>query len=171
MTVPRPIEAADISWVHALNELHAVELSPLSRARLVELVGRAAYAKAVDEEAAFLLAFDQGADYDSPNFLWFRDLFPRFLYVDRIAVSGRHRGRGLARRLYQDLFRSAAALEHSLVVCEVNADPPNPASDAFHEALGFTVVGEARLEDRAKSVRYLKRELSSNPSQELTGDR
>ena len=160
MITPRPIDETDIAWVHALNERHAVELSSLSRARLVELVGRAAYAKAIDEEAAFLLAFDQDADYDSPNFLWFRDQFPRFLYVDRIAVSDGHRGKGLARRLYEDLFRAAAELAHSLVVCEVNADPPNPASDAFHEALGFAVVGAARLEAREKSVRYLKRDLT-----------
>ncbi len=159
MTSPRPIEDTDIPWVHALNERHAVELSPLSRARLVQLVGRAVYARAIDREAAFLLAFDQDADYDSPNFLWFRNQFPRFLYVDRIAVSGSHRGKGLARHLYEDLFRSALELEQSLVVCEVNADPPNPASDAFHRALGFRVVGEARLDDRGKSVRYLERKL------------
>ena len=160
MIRPRPISETDFAWVHALNELHAVELSPLTRERLVEMVGRAAYAKAVDDEAAFLLAFDQDADYDSPNFLWFRSQFPRFLYVDRIAVSDRSRGKGLARRLYEDLFSSAEALGQTMVVCEVNADPPNPASDAFHQALGFTVVGQARLEDRDKSVQYLQRVLT-----------
>jgi predicted GNAT superfamily acetyltransferase len=27
----------------------------------------------------------------------------------------------------------------------VNADPPNPASDSFHAAFGFVVVGSATL--------------------------
>jgi uncharacterized protein len=41
----------------------------------------------------------------------------------------------------------------------VNSDPPNPASDAFHAALGFEVVGEAAIHDGAKTVRYLARRL------------
>ena len=44
------------------------------------------------------------------------------------------------------------------MVCEVNAEPPNPASDAFHAALGFTEVGQATL-NRGKVVRYFARLL------------
>jgi predicted GNAT superfamily acetyltransferase len=43
-----------------------------------------------------------------------------------------------------------------VVCCEVNSDPPNPLSDAFHAALGFREVGRAFLPDRGKSVRYLE---------------
>ncbi len=39
--------------------------------------------------------------------------------------------------------------------CEVNLEPPNPVSDAFHEALGFTEVGRAAIHDGKKLVRYL----------------
>ena len=97
MTPPRPIEVADIGWVHDLNQLHAVELSLPTREQLAEMVARATDAKAVDREAALLLAFEQDADYDSPNFLWFRDHFPRFLYVDRIAVWDGHQRGGFTR--------------------------------------------------------------------------
>jgi len=45
------------------------------------------------------------------------------------------------------------------VVCEVNSRPPNPESDAFHAALGFVEVGNARIHDGAKDVRYLLRTL------------
>ena len=58
---------------------------------------------------ALLLTFDQAADYDSPNFLWFRERYPAFVYVDRVVVADSARGRGLARALYDDLF--AAALD------------------------------------------------------------
>jgi hypothetical protein len=157
---PRPIEADDKDWVLALNELHAVELSSLSAGRLAQMIAQAFYAKAVDDQAAFLLAFDQEADYDSPNFLWFRERLGRFVYVDRIAVAAAQRGRGLARTLYDDLFRAARDRGHAAVVCEVNADPPNPGSDAFHAALGFAEIGGAWLEDREKRVRYLRRNLA-----------
>ncbi len=159
-TTPRPIAVADLDWVHSLNEVHAVELSPLTPARLGELIERAFYAKAVDNQAAFMIAFDQDADYDSPNFLWFCEKLPRFVYVDRIAVSAKSRGKGHAGALYRDLFSQARQCGHDRIVCEVNSDPPNQASDAFHEALGFSIMGEARLEDRDKHVRYLIRELS-----------
>jgi len=33
--------------------------------------------------------------------------------------------------------------------------PLNPASDAFHAKLGFAPVGQAALECRGKTVRYL----------------
>jgi hypothetical protein len=108
---------------------------------------------------AFLLAFDQDAAYDSPNFLWFRERFPRFVYVDRVVVGPAARGRGLARRLYDELFAAAAAAGHERVVCEVNLDPPNPGSDAFHARQGFAEIGAAAIHGGAKTVRYLERRL------------
>ena len=61
------------------------------------------------------------------------------------------------------MFRRAAG--HERVVCEVNADPPNPVSDAFHAALGFAEVGSARLSgtplsSMGKTVRYFSRPLT-----------
>ena len=152
---PRDVAKSDLGWLHALNERHAVELSSLSPAGLDRLIGEAFYARVIDDQAAALLAFDQDADYDSPNFLWFKAREPRFVYIDRVVVAADHRRRGMARILYDDLLRSAHQAGFGLVVCEVNADPPNPASDAFHAAMGFTLRGEAILADRGKSVRYL----------------
>jgi len=145
--------------VLALNNAHAKELSWLEPARLQHLVAHAFLARRVGSLDAFLLAFDQDAPYDSPNFPWFRKCFPRFVYVDRIVVAGTARGRGLARALYCDLFEQAAKARHERVVCEVNSRPPNPESDAFHAALGFAEVGRASIHDGAKDVRYLLRAL------------
>ncbi len=155
----RQVAASDHGWMHALNEAHAEELSGMSCRRFVELLDRAFYARVIEGQAGFMLAFDQNADYDSPNYLWFRKKMPRFVYVDRVVVSPRHRRQGLARRLYQDLFGNVIAQRQRHVVCEVNRDPPNPASDRFHAALGFLPVGEAVLEDCAKTVRYLRRDV------------
>ena len=154
-----PLTAAVEPAVLALNNAHAAELSWLEPERLSVLIGEAFLARRIGAVDAFLLTFDQDAAYDSPNFLWFRDRYPRFVYVDRIAVAPSARGRGLARRLYLDLFEHVARAGHDLVVCEVNSEPPNPASDAFHAALGFAEVGQASIHGGAKSVRYFARRM------------
>lgn len=170
----RPLHSATGSLL-ALNNDHSTELSPLTFAEFDRLVRRAFYAAAIGEADALLITFDQSADYASPNFLWFRDYFgqklplrttslegdsdPNFVYVDRIVTSPAARGLGYARALYSELFQRAKSAGHSRVVCEVNFDPPNPASDAFHASLGFHEVGRATIHNHTKSVRYLLRNL------------
>lgn len=162
MTSPLPIEAvqaADEAAVLVLNNENAAELSWLEPNELSALIGTSFSASRIGDLEAFLLTFDQTATYDSPNFLWFRERYPRFVYVDRIVVAANARGRGHARRLYEDLFARAAAAGHDIVTCEVNLDPPNPTSDAFHAALGFQEVGEAVIHGGKKAVRYYAKQL------------
>ena len=143
----------------ALNNAHAVELSHLAPGRMADLIGQAFLTLTLGEELALLISFDQAADYDSPNFLWFRGRFDRFVYVDRVVVSPVARGRGYGRRLYEALFQRARAAAHDRIVCEINTDPPNHASDVFHEGLGFVEVGASVIHGGAKSVRYMERRL------------
>jgi predicted GNAT superfamily acetyltransferase len=173
--VLQTIDAADLSnggslgiALLELNNAHARELSWLDPGRLQHLVAQAFLARRIGNLGAFLLAFEQDADYDSPNFLWFRARYPRFVYVDRIVVAASARGRGCARRLYQDLFERAGCAGHERVVCEVNSRPPNPESDAFHTALGFVEIGSASIHEGRKTVRYLSRPL---PYAALAGGR
>ncbi len=161
----RPVAPADLATplgaaLLALNNAHAQELSWLEPERLRHMLAEAFLACRIGPAEAFLLAFDQSAAYDSPNFLWFRARYARFVYVDRVVVAAAARGRGHARRLYGALFAQAAAAGHDRVVCEVNADPPNPASDAFHAALGFHEVGTAAIHGGQKTVRYFERLLA-----------
>jgi predicted GNAT superfamily acetyltransferase len=143
----------------ALNNAHAAQLSWLEPERLEYLVSHAFLARRIGNLDAFLLALDQDAPYDSPNFQWFCTRYPRFIYVDRIVVAPSAQGRGYARRLYQDLFEHAAQAGHQQVFCEVNRIPPNPGSDAFHAALGFVEVGTASVYDGSRVMRYLARTL------------
>jgi predicted GNAT superfamily acetyltransferase len=161
---PSPIShvsADDEAVILALNNEHAAELSWLEPERLSFLIGEAFYARRIGTLEAFIMTFDQDASYDSPNFLWFRERYKRFVYVDRVVVAAEARGRGHARRLYQDLFDHAARAGQAIVTCEVNAEPPNPASDAFHAALGFAEVGDAVIHGGKKAVRYYLRELKA----------
>jgi predicted GNAT superfamily acetyltransferase len=145
----------------ALNNAHAHALSWLEPDRLSHLVAQAFFAAKAGEVDGLVIAFDQDADYDSPNFLWFRSHLPRFVYVDRVAVAPEARGRGVARRLYQHLFAHAARSGHDLVVCEINSFPPNPGSDAFHASLGFTQIGSGQLPCSQKAVRYMAYKLGN----------
>ena len=162
---PRSVDVADMlrdealgRALLALNNAHAQELSWLEAERLEYLISEAFLARRIGCLDAFLLAFDQDARYDSQNFTWFRARYPRFVYVDRIVVAPSARGRGCARRLYADLFEHAVRAGHDRVVCEVNKTPPNPASDAFHAALGFVEVGTASVYG-SRTVRYLSQTL------------
>ena len=138
----------------ALNNDHARELSWLEPRRLEYLVGEAFLARRIGHVDAFLLAFDQDARYDNVNFEWFR--------ADAAGTSSGLRDRGSARRLYRELFERAIRARHDRIVCEVNSTPPNPASDAFHAALGFVEVGAATLYDGSRTVRYLSCRLAQD---------
>lgn len=143
--------------LRALNNAHAEELSFADAERFTHLVSQAFFAWHIGTEA-FIIAFDQDADYDSENFLWFRTRFPRFVYVDRVVTAAQARGKGHGAALYNALFDTARAAGHTLVTCEVNEDPPNPASDAFHAKFGFAPIGSAPLSN-GKLVRYFSRSL------------
>ena len=149
-------EAPDESAMLALNEAHRTETSALDAPMLHALIAQALHVGLRDRgRDAFLIALDQDALSASPNFQWFKNYYRHFVYIDRVIVAPAKRGRGMARGLYEELFAAAAHAGHSLVGCEVNVEPPNPVSDAFHEALGFTEVGRAAIHDGAKLVRYL----------------
>ncbi len=150
------LDEAELAPLLALNNAHASELSLLTAGRLRELVDMAWLALAARDNAAMLLAFAADAAYDNPNFRWFRERHAGFVYVDRVVVAAHARGRGLARALYDAALARAAVDGHAHFCCEVNLDPPNPASDAFHAALGFATVGQATLAS-GKVVRYLMR--------------
>ncbi len=144
-----------------MNNAHARETSFLDEPGLAALLGESFYARGIGYGAtAILIAFDQDASYESPNFLWFRANRSAFVYIDRIIVAESARGRGAARLLYDDLAEVAKAAGYDRLVCEVNLVPPNPASVRFHTALGFSAVGEATLYGGAKTVRYFEKILT-----------
>lgn len=156
----QPLRNLDLVPFLELNNQHSVELSALGAGEFARLAACAFHARATIDPRSFLLAFDEAAPYASPNYLWFRARHSRFVYIDRIVIEPSGRGRGIARQHYLDLFEAARAAGHALVCAEVNFDPPNPASDAFHAALDFAEVGRAIQPARGKSVRYLELQLT-----------
>lgn len=137
----------------ALNNAHAEELSYKTEAGFRDLLAAASHVRAEPHGLALLVAFDDACTYDNANFRWLKARFSRFLYIDRVVVDQKARGQGLARMLYDETAQVAKQQGRERLVCEVNLDPPNAASDAFHEKLGFRPIGQQRLTD-GKVVRY-----------------
>ena len=157
---PQPLAGLDLAPFRALNNRHPVEVGPpLSEAVFEKMVAMAFYARAVGDGQGFLLAFDQDAPYVNANFEWFKACHNRFVYIDRVLVDPSGQGQGMAKALYLDLFAVASAAHHGVVCAEINSDPPNLASDAFHNKLGFETVGSTYLPNQGKTVRYVAKNL------------
>lgn len=144
---------ADAERVLELNEESVKALSQLDLAGVQQHRRDAAVAvvwDAGEEVTAFAFAFAPGSTYASINYRWHSDRFADFLYLDRIAVSSRARRGGIGSKLYDHI--EALAAEHGRMVCEVNCDPPNEESLAFHEQRGYRPVGRLRQTDGHETV-------------------
>lgn len=141
--VLRAIRDEDIDDVLRLNHDHVDLLSPLDAGRLAELRGWATRADVIvcdGQTAGFVLVFRHGTAYDSDNYRWFHDRFDSFDYLDRIVIDDRFRRRGLGSAVYDEV--EAAASRFGRLTLEVNVDPPNRPSLAFHESRGFRELGQ-----------------------------
>ncbi len=145
----------------ALNAAHVAETSHLDETALRALRDQAFLAAAVtgpEGLSAFLIALDQDAAYASPNFRWFRERYPRFVYVDRIvtapaaraAVGWRGRSTGPCSR---GPPRPATTASPARSTACRRTRAPTPSA-----ALGFAEVGSADIHGGTKTVRYLMRE-------------
>ena len=151
----RDIADGDHAAVLALNLESEALLSPMGAPRLRALLDETAYARVLVEDEqvlAFLLAFREGCAYDSPNYVWFQTHYPRFLYIDRIAVSTAQQGRGLGAVFYRDLFEFARASGVDAIACEFYSQPLNEGSSRFHAKFGFGEVGTQWVAEGRKQV-------------------
>lgn len=155
----RPVTDADVDAVLALNAASVQALSPLDAAGLDRLRAQALRSDVVEVEgqvAAFVLVLRAGADYESDNYRWFTQRYRDFCYLDRIVVGETWRRRGIGHLVYQEM--ESVAAPSGRLTCEVNAEPPNHASLAFHAGLGYVEVG--RLEhDNGLVTAMLSKEL------------
>lgn len=163
----RDAGAADSAFILALNAACTPAVSELDATDLADIVGwshRVLIAEAANEAggsdpAGFIILIRPGSAYPSDNYGWFEAKYDRHLYVDRIAVSDAARGRGVGRALYDEAARIAAETGEQRITCEVNEQPPNPESMAFHARLGFRHL-HSRMSRHAKVVAMLAKEIS-----------
>ena len=139
----RPITPEDHADVLALNERNVELLAPMDEERLVALQALADHAHVIEVDqrfAGFVITFTSGAAYDSDNFAWFSERYEDFCYLDRIVLHEDFRRRGLGSRVY-DVLEEDAGRTTPWFLLEVNLEPPNEASLAFHRARGYEEVG------------------------------
>lgn len=160
--VIRDVLPDELSIILAMNEAAVPHVNHIDLAQMQKFSAEAAYfrvALADGQPAAFLVGLRPDADYHSPNFRWFCAHYPDFAYIDRVAVSETARRRGLGAALYRDfeqIFARCARL-----ACEVNLRPANEASMEFHRRMGFEQVGSQTIDDGAKEVALLIKNLAS----------
>lgn len=160
----RDIEAEDLNAVWALNNSAGPGIVPIDRERMRHLFDVARYfriARYNGELAGFQIALSPEADYDSPNFLWFRSQFPDFLYIDRIVVDSRFRRHGIGRVFYADVL-SFAEVRYPLLTCEVFIQPRDDVSLVFFGTNGFQEVGQQVLPN-GRRVSMMVKEMKAYP--------
>jgi uncharacterized protein len=138
----RPITEPDYDHVLALNERNVEALAPMDRDRLVELTGPADRFDVIEidgEFGGFVVTFAAGTAYDSENYRWFDARQRQFYYLDRIVLHEDFRRRGLGGFVYDEMERVAAPYQR--LDLEVNVEPPNEPSLAFHGSRGYVEVG------------------------------
>lgn len=162
MRITKTITPDDLHWLHDLNEACTPEVGSVTLSRLTSLLEMAALAAFIEEDGeplGAMLVLTPDSAYDSPYFLWFKERFEGFLYLDRIMVSEAARGLGVGKALHKAFFDFAIAQKAARLACDVNLLPPNPVSLAFHKASGFEVVGRLDSNGGAKAVQMMVKEL------------
>jgi len=142
----RMMRESDLPAVAALNAAADPEVQDIGEDGLRDLLAMCDVAlvatDASGEILAFVMSLGMGHPYASENYRWFEQRGVRHQYIDRIVVAPRAKGTGLGSALYASVLERARERGALEVTCEVNLDPPNPTSIAFHERLGFRRLAE-----------------------------
>lgn len=144
----------DTDTIVALNEAVVAVTSPMDAARFGELLGLSSHCVVAEKDGAvvgFVLAMQAGAGYENGNFNWFSDRLSNFVYIDRIVVGPEGQGHGLGGRLYEHVAEAAKAGGCLVMCAEMDLEPPNEQSLAFHATSGFVRLGK-RQYDSGKIV-------------------
>ncbi len=163
----RPAVADDLARLHEINEANVPDVGSVGRAHLGGLVDLAALslvaeaqADGAPEIAGFCVVLPPGTTYGSVNYRWFMDRYDDAMYLDRVAFDPRFQGRGLGSLLYEEVDRLLAADHDGMarLTLEVNVDPPNEQSMAFHIRRGFVEVGR-QVTDYGFEVAMMERPI------------
>ncbi len=134
---------ADLDRVLEINQANVPEVGPVDLERLSFIVDESVFALVVEVDGdvvGYCLVLGPGSTYDSVNYRWFMERYDDAYYLDRVAFDAGAQGQGLGSQLYVELDRRIAELGVSITL-EVNLDPPNEPSLAFHRKHGYVEVG------------------------------
>jgi predicted GNAT superfamily acetyltransferase len=159
----RDVREQDLSDVLALNNAAGRSILALTTAQLRYFYLHAEYFRVAEIDghlAGFLIALREGGTYPSPNYRWFAEHYPQFVYIDRIVIANTYRRHGLGRVFYCDVH-SYAKVRVPLLACEVFLEPRDDVVVLFHGTYGFQEVGQQRMGKDGPQVSLLARDLPS----------
>ncbi len=157
----RKLTPRDLADMLALNNEAVPAVPEATESELAAILDACSFGFAAVTDTEFLgfvMGLAPGSTYSSPNYQYFERRGTDHLYVDRIVVSAEARGMRIGQTLYQQVIDLAVDQGRNEVTCEVNLDPPNPESLAFHSRMGFSEVG--RQDTGYATVSLLARPLS-----------
>jgi predicted GNAT superfamily acetyltransferase len=164
----RRAEPADEEEVLRLNEDSVFETSSMDSARfrcLFEIASRFMVAERDGRIVGFFIGLCGGVAYDSVNYQWFESRLKRFCYIDRVVVAKESRGAGIGRAFYSQLESWASDVGLSWLAAEMNLEPPNRVSLAFHANRGFRQLATQVLPSgKVVSMQVRSLEDSSRPA-------
>ena len=168
----RDVREHELDLVLALNNAAGPGILPMDAAKLRFFWENADYFRVAEKDgllAGFLVALTQDAPHDSPNFLWFRERYPDFLYVDRIVIASSRRGAGVGRVFYGDV-QSFAEVRVARLAAEVFMEGSSHPALLFHGSFGFREVGQHVMSGPGLRAAMLVKELCSYPFVRQTYD-
>jgi predicted GNAT superfamily acetyltransferase len=149
--VVRDAVAHDHPAVLALNNGAVPHVNALDDTAFAWLAEHATYFRVAEDGdgiAGFVMMIEHDTEYWSANYAWFASRYDVFLYLDRVVVAPRAQRSGIGRLLYDDVTAFARG-RWPRIALEVNLQPPNPVSVAFHERMGFLAVGTREYDENA----------------------
>jgi predicted GNAT superfamily acetyltransferase len=158
----RDVIPADLDRILELNNAAGpgiVEIGP-ERLRLLEREAHYFRVALIDGGiAGFLVAFEPGARYDSPNYQWFSERYGQqgFVYIDRVVVGPGCRRHGVGRVMYADLL-SYAEIRQPMLTTEVFIEPRDDIAMVFFTTQNFREVGQQSLPN-GRRVSLMSKEL------------
>ncbi len=158
----RDAQPDDLTRILELNEAAVPTVNSVPLSRMAWFLDVAPYFRVAEVDndiAGFLIGLVPGIDYVSMYYRWFCDRYEHFAYIDRVVVAERNRGQRIGWQFYTDFLRFAKENRAPCLVCEVNVEPPNPGSMAFHKAFGFDQISTLSNEDGSKVVATMNRDV------------
>ncbi|MGH8171595.1 MAG: GNAT family N-acetyltransferase [Rhodanobacteraceae bacterium] len=159
----RDVREHELDAVLALNNAAGATILPLDGAGISGLAEHATYLRVAEVDgqiAGFLVGLREGTSYESPNYRWFADRYPEFVYIDRIVIARPFRRLGLGRVFYADVT-SYAEVRVPVLTCEVFLEPRDDISVLFHGTYGFQEVGQQTMPGVERRVALLAKDLCS----------
>ena len=142
MPIIRELTEDDLDLMLAINQENVPAVGPETAETMRQIFEWSFLALGVEVDKAlvgYCLMMKPGLPYRSTNYQWFCDKYDDFIYLDRVAFTESHQGKGYGSLLYNEVESRSS---EPLFTLEVNLEPRNDGSLRFHDRLGFVEVGQ-----------------------------